>query len=205
VVGQDVVTSREVQISHAVAKAMETESKTDLKNFPNVEISVSDSRFADLTTSYLIEKATELEADSFSIAKPSEAEIKEMTSRVERVLTRKTYWQNLEPEASMVRRIIVTKLISSNFIKIKSDSMAGIITDTEAQSYFEKNRLKFGNASFDSFKENIKTFLIQQQRQERLRSWFEVLKKKFKIRNLLIENVKTPRPTPDSQNPSHGK
>jgi hypothetical protein len=36
-------------------------------------------------------------------------------------------------------------------------------------------------------KENIRTFLSQQQLQERLRTWFEVIKRKYKARNFLLE------------------
>ncbi|MNY60610.1 hypothetical protein D3C86_1971860 [compost metagenome] len=63
--------------------------------------------------------------------------------------------------------------------------MVGIITDQEAQAYYDKNRIKFGSMPFSNFKENIKTFLAQQQLEERLRSWFEVIKRKYKVRNLL--------------------
>jgi hypothetical protein len=52
------------------------------------------------------------------------------------------------------------------------------------KDYFEKNRQRFGSASLDSFKVTIKKFLTKKTADDRLREWFDVLKKKYKVKSL---------------------
>ncbi len=191
VVGKDVITSREVQMAAAVDKILNPASSGKIA--PIYEIQVKDSKFAEVTTAYLLERAAVLEGETFSVGQVKDSEIKEAIGQVEKATNGKPYWQSLEPDPGTIKKIVTVKLISRNFIKIKSESMTAIITDAEALAYFEKNRLKFGTSPFESFKDNIKVFMAQQQREQKLRSWFELLKKKYKIRNLLIESMKTPQ------------
>jgi hypothetical protein len=155
-----------------------------------------------MVSGYLLERAAVLEAESFTVGTPLEKELKEVLARAEKALAGKAYWKSLECEASCLRQSLTTKMVARNFITIKTESMTSIVTDSEAQAYFERNRLKFGTAPFESFKENIKAFLMKQQRQDRLRAWFEVLKKKYKLRNILLEDSKTPQETATSQGQS---
>ncbi len=191
IVGQDVVTSREVQIAAVIDKILNEPNAN--KTTGLYEIQIKDEKFPELTTTYLLERAAVLEGESFSVGQVKDAELKEAFNQVEKVTGSKSYWQGLEADPATVKKIILIKLISRNFIKIKSESMSGIITDAEAKTYFERNRLKFGSSTLDNFKENIKVYLAQQQKEEKLRSWFELLKKKYKIRNLLIESMKAPQ------------
>ncbi len=190
-VGKDVVTSREVQMASTIDKIINTSGSAKINSF--FEVQPKDPRFAELTTTYLLERAAVMEGESFSVGLVIEDEIKAAIAQIEKATQGKSYWQSLEPDSETVKKITATKLISRNFIKLRSESMTGIMTDAEAQAYFQKNRLKFGTATFESFKENIKVFLAQQQKEEKLRSWFELLKKKYKIRNLLIEGAKAPQ------------
>lgn len=191
IVGAEVITSREVQIAAVINKILNEPNPS--KSSGLYETQVKDPKFAELTTTYLLERAAVLEGESFSVGQVKDTELKEAVNQVEKVVNGKSYWQGLEVDTATVKKIILIKLISRNFIKIKSESMSGIVTDAEAQTYFERNRLKFGSSTLDSFKENIKVYLAQQQKEEKLRSWFELLKKKYKIRNLLIESMKAPQ------------
>lgn len=191
IVGADVITSREVQMAAVIDKILGETAANKSKTL--YELQVKDAKFAEVTTTYLLERAAVMESESFSVGQSKDSESKEALDQVEKMTSGKAYWQSLEPDALTVKKIIFTKLISRNFIKIKSESMAGIVTDNEAQTYFERNRLKFGTSTFDTFKANIKVFLAQQQKEEKLRSWFELLKRKYKIRNLLIESMKAPQ------------
>jgi hypothetical protein len=200
VVGDDIITSREVQVSLVIENLIEDNSKK-----PTVfEIQPKDSKFAELSTGYLLQKAAAMEAESFSVGEPDVEELKAMYAKIDKAVAGKSYWQSLEVDPAFLKKIVTTELVAKNFIRIKTESMSTNITDQEAQAYFEKNRLKFGSSPFESFKDNIKTFLAKQQRQERLRSWFEVLKKKYKVRNILVENAKTPEDTANSENQSSG-
>lgn len=200
-IGNDVVTLRETQMAVVIEKLLES---PEAKNPTLFEVQLKDTRMPELTSAYLLERAAVIEAKSFSIGQANDDEIKNSVALIEKAVAGKPYWRSLDPTPQLVKEILATKLTARNFIKIKSESMSSIVTDAEALAYFEKNRMKFGSSPFESFKENIKTFLAQQQRQERLRAWVEILKKKYKVRNLLSENPKTPEQTAETQNPPIG-
>ena len=71
---------------------------------------------------------------------------------------------------------------SEKFIQFKTDSSLVPVTDEEAKAYFEKNKGRFGNLPFERFKVNIKRFLIRRQVDSRLKDWFDVLQRKYKIK-----------------------
>lgn len=196
-VDKSLISSREVQIALVIEKVLENPNGKSL-----FEIQAKDSRFPQMVSTYLLERAAVLEAEGFSVGTPDEKEFKEALSKVEKAVSGKPYWKSLDCDLSCLKQAVNVKLVAQNFIKIKTESMTSIITDAEAQAYFERNRLKFGTAPFETFRDNIKAFLMKQQRQDRLRSWFEVLKKKYKVRNILLEDAKTPAETAHSQNKS---
>ncbi len=182
-VGDKIVTSREVQVSAILEKVIE-KNKSD---YVPTEMKISDSKFAVELNALLLETVIAQEAASFNVGQVSANEEKATLERVEKTLKGKSSWDALEVGSLELNRMLSQKLLAKSFLKYKTESMAGIITDQEAQAYYDKNRVKFGNMPFASFRENIKSFLSQQQLQERLRSWFEVIKRKYKVRNLLQE------------------
>ena len=82
-----------------------------------------------------------------------------------------------------------------DFIKSKSNSFVSLLSDQDLKTYFEKNRLKFGSVSFEQVKDSIRNFMNSQEKEERLKTWIDVLKKKYKVRNYLNEGktVVTPQ------------
>jgi hypothetical protein len=192
IVDKNIITAREVQVALVIEKILDNQKGL-------FEIQPQDPKFPKLVSTYLLEKAAVIEADSFAVGHADENEVKEALAKIEKTTAGKSYWKSLEATSDYTKQILTTKLVARNFIKFKTESMTSIITDAEAQAYFERNRAKFGAAPFEAFRDNIKTFLTKQQRQQRLRSWFEVLKKKYKIRNILLEDAKTPQETADSQ------
>lgn len=178
-----VVTSREVQISMAVGHVLFADKgKTALP-----ELRPGQAEFTSAVTQVLLELVVALEAENFNVAAVSDSEVQEALSKIERAVAGKSYWAQIEPTAAEVKRFTIRKLAAKSFLKFKTNSMTGIITDQEAQAYYEGNRAKFGSSPFEGFKENIKTFLAQQQLEERIRSWFEVIKRKYKVRNFVAE------------------
>lgn len=175
--GDQVVTSREVQIVNLLEKAF-TNSSEDLK-----QINYEDSKFNLEITQVLLEIVVMNESLVFEMNQVKEEEFKESQQSVSKKLSVSSDWKKLQVSSVEFEKFLRRKMIAKRFIKIKSDSMKGLISDQEAKDYFEKNRLKFGQVPFSQFKENIKTFLAQQQLEERLTSWFEVIKKKYKVRN----------------------
>lgn len=175
--GDQVVTSREVQIVNLLEKALSS-SAEDLKL-----INYDDSKFNLEITQVLLEIVVMNESLVFEMNQVKEEEFKESQQNVIKKLSAVSDWRKLQVSGVELEKFLRRKMIAKRFIKIKSDSMKGFISDQEAKEYFEKNRLKFGQVPFSQFKENIKTFLAQQQLEERLTSWFEVIKKKYKVRN----------------------
>ncbi|MDG0817476.1 hypothetical protein [Bdellovibrio svalbardensis] len=180
-----VATSRELQISTVIERVV----------FPgkisSLEISPEQPEFRNALTALLLEIVVAMEAESFSVASVSEKDIEAGIAKVQRAVAGKAYWNQLEVSEAELKKFTTRKFVAKNFLKFKTNSMAGIVTDQEAEAYYEKNRLKFGNMPFASFKENIKTFLAQQQLEERLRNWFEVIKRKYKVRNFMADRQGT--------------
>jgi len=187
-VGDRVVTSREVQISTALDRVLFPAK--DAKGVSAVsELRLSDPAMMNEVTAVLLEVVVHKEAESFSVAKVSEEQLREAIRKVEKAVEGKAYWQTLEVGPAELKRFVLQKLTAKAFIQFKTNSMVGIVSDSEALAYYEKNRLKFGDLPFATFKENIKIFLAQQQLEERTRAWFEIIKRKYKVRNILAENI----------------
>lgn len=177
-----VATSREVQIVTAIERVLFATKANSLELHPE------QPEFRNAVTSVLLEVVVAMEAENFSVAGVSAKEIDEALGKVQKAVSGKSFWSQLEVTEPELKKLITRKFIAKNFLKFKTNSLTGIVTDQEAEGYFEKNRLKFGNMSFAYFKENIKTFLAQQQLEERLRSWFEVIKRKYKVRNFIVDH-----------------
>lgn len=184
-VSDHVVTSREVQISVAIGRIIEPNLKDPKNALP--ELRPGQAEFSGAVTQVLLEQVVALEAENFNVASVPEAEVEAVVARVEKAMAGRAYWVSIDPTNAEIRRFATRKLVAKSFLKFKTNSMSGIITDQEAQAYFEKNRAKFGTSPFADFRENIKTFLAQQQLEERIRSWFEVIKRKYKVRNFVAE------------------
>lgn len=178
-----VVTSREVQIAMVIENVLFPPQKSLVKGL--YEIRPGHPDFRNAVTTVLLEVVVALEAENFNVATVSQDEIKNAMAKVEKAVAGRAYWAALEVSPEEVQKMTSRKLIAKSFWKFKSSSMTGIVSDQEAQSYFEKNRAKFGAMSFETFKENIKTFLAQQQLEDRIRAWFEVIKRKYKVRNFV--------------------
>ena len=176
VAGENVVTSREVQIVNLLEKAQK--GNEDLKL-----IDSEDMKFSNEISQVLIEIVVMSEANVFDLSPLKKEEFESESTRLQKKLAASSDWKKLQVSSLEFEKFLRRKMVAKKFINLKSDSMKGIISDQEAKDYFEKNRLKFGQVPFAEFKENIKTFLSQQQLEERLTAWFEVIKKKYKVKN----------------------
>lgn len=175
-----VVTSREVQIVNFLERGISSDKNLSI-------IQVDDTRFNVEVGQVLLEIVVQTEAGVFEFNQLTDDEFKISMENIQKNLEPSKEWKSLQGSPAEIEKFLKRKLISKKFIKVKSDSMKGFITDAEAKEYFDKNRLKFGQVPFGEFKENIKTFLSQQQLEERLKAWFEIIKKKYKVKNYTNE------------------
>lgn len=180
-----VLTSREVQIVTVIEGVLFPASGVPPKT--PVEVRPGMPSFRSSVTNVVLEAVVAMEAENFNVSNLSGEEIAAAVSKVEKATAGKAYWNELEVSSQELKRFVTRKLMAKSFLKFKTSSMAGIITDQEAQDYYERNRVKFGSSTFENFKENIKTYLAQQQLEERIRAWFEVIKRKYRVRTFVVE------------------
>jgi hypothetical protein len=183
--GEYVITSREVQISNTIEDVLFSEKPVT----GILEVRPDQAAYRNAVANVLLEVVVAFEAENFNVGTVAPDDLSRALLKIEKSLGGKPYWTRLEITTAELQKFTSRKLVAKSFLKFKSNSMVGIITDQEAQSYYDKNRIKFGSMPFSNFKENIKTYLAQQQLEERLRSWFEVIKRKYKVRNLLPSSV----------------
>ncbi len=175
------ITSREVQINEAVESALG--SKGDGKSLQFAEI--GHENFPTKVNDVLTEWVVYFEAQSFSADTVPKSAIEDAAQRVEKATANSAAWRRLEVSKSELEEVLKRKLSAKSFIRLKTESSLMPVTDSEAQAYFKKNRLKFGNLPFTSFRESIKAHLRQQQMDRRMKDWLEILQKKYKVRNFV--------------------
>lgn len=165
-------TSRQTLLSMAVGHAMQEKSNDPLSVQP---------RLSDVSA-LLLDEALTREAGSFGLAETDAAEKNKVVSATQKLIAGKDVLKNAEFSSEEIQSMAARRLVASKLIEMRSETMRGTVSDHEAQMYFEKNRVKFGTLPFESFKENIKKYLSEQQQEQRLRSWFEILRRKYKIK-----------------------
>ncbi|MCB0364381.1 MAG: hypothetical protein H6624_00900 [Bdellovibrionaceae bacterium] len=183
-VSDEVVTSREVQINYLVEKALYGKGRSN-RSIPPLEW--GHKNFPREVNGVLLEWVVHLEAKNFAATKVTSLDVDKAEKTVREKLRSHSQWAQLGVTRKELRLLLDRKIRAKNFIQFKAQTSVVPVTDDEAQDYFEKNRLKFGNFPFDKFKSNIKSFLSRQQVDRRLKDWFEVLQAKYKVRNLLVE------------------
>ena len=172
-VSDQVVTAREVKIATLVDHFL----------FSNREAL---GKIDDEVYHVLLEIAVAMESKPFSIDVTDE----EIAQSEKKVLASasatsvKGSWDNLDPERKELRTILGFKIKARKFIEFKNKASVLSVSDSDAMQYFEKNKKKFGSAPFSQFKDTIKSVLSQQQAEGRMKDWFVVLQKKYKIRKI---------------------
>lgn len=178
-----VVTSREVQISHLLNLALYDAKPTDkLRN-----LSVDSKAFNKAVADTLLESVIALEAQNFNLIEVPAPELKSAGARATQVLKDSAAWKNLQVSKTEFESAVARKLKAKKFIQFRAQSSILPVTDSEALKYFNENRLKFGNLPFENFKENIKSFLSRAQMDRRLKDWYDVLLSKYQVKNLIAE------------------
>lgn len=179
-----VVTSREVELNYMIEKVLDGDER-EISAISRLDI--ESKSFAKEVNAVLAEWMVALESESFSAVTVTPEQIsKAMKSSLEKLDKIKAF-KSLEPDEKEIKDMFERKLRAKGLTKFKSESAVVPVTDSDARTYFEQNRPKFGNLPFENFKENIKSFLVRQQVDSRLKDWFEVLRSKYKVRNFLAE------------------
>ena len=186
-VGEHVVTSREVWVSNFIERWEMGRKLPD----PQARVPKSDWKpavksdaFKQIASAFMLELMVSQEAENFSVAEVSVADIKKEIPEFLKSMEGHSDWSKFEVSTGELEKFIQRKHRSENFLKFKTESAGVTVSDDEAKAYFEKNRLKFGRLPFTQFKDSIKEVLARQRLEERLKDWFEVLRRKYRVRVL---------------------
>lgn len=184
-VGSEVVTSREVQISFALDQVLMSQAVVK-KNVDRTAwlITPGTESFRAHLSQVLLELLIKMEAESFSVAQVSTEDVKTEMVLAKDSLKDWSEWKKWEVTDLELERLVFRRKMAKNFLKFKTESSGVVVTDAEVKAYFEKNRVKFGTAPYEQFKEGIRDVLAQQQLEEKLKDWFEILKRKYRVRFL---------------------
>ncbi len=175
---REVVTTRDVQISKVVERALSAKDKSSRSDG---EMNPASIGVQDLTP-VLLEWVVYFEAESFKIADLEAADVQSALTLTQTYVKDWPYWQRLEVSNPELQDVIKRKLRAKKLIKFKTESTDLAVPESEIKDYFDKNRIKFGNMPLSAFRDNIRAFLSRQNRDKRLRDWFEVLKTKYKVK-----------------------
>ena len=79
---------------------------------------------------------------------------------------------------------LLRKWKSQGFLKFKASTAGLVIKEEEVKKYFEAHRVKFGELEYSQMKEQIREYLLQERMEKQMKDWFELLRKKYRVRRL---------------------
>lgn len=171
-----VITSRDVKASIILNQILKKDTPENYQ-----ELSAND---IDRT---LFEFAVYRESESLSAVKLSDESLAHLLAEIRPQLQKRTDWNSLEPTEAEIRSWFLRKKVAMTYFDLKVNSLLGIVTDEEVQSYFDRNRIKFGSTDLESQKNSIKLFLQKENQKQRIEDWVSALKVKYQIRNDLSQ------------------
>lgn len=179
--GKEVVTTRAVHIDSVIESILY--SKPALKDVLKSRL---DSRvMRSELDRYLIEKIVFFESKSFTQVRLANDEIKNATVKIKNEISKnadlKELWAFLTMSDSELQSVVTHKLTAKKFIEFKNKSSFIPATDAEAFSYYQNNKSKFGDMSFESLKLKIKDEISKEQSDQRLNDWLDILKRKYEV------------------------
>lgn len=184
-VSDHVITSREVVVSYVIDQALsENLSKKASVDRTQWLLKFPSEEFKKHLAQVVLESVVQLEAENFSVGQINLAEIQSQQKHLQEMVGAWGPWLQLQVSKVELEQMTARKARAKNFLKFKMETSGVQISDEEAKAYFEKNRLKFGNLPFAQFKEGIKEVLSQEQLQEKLKDWFDILKRKYRVKFL---------------------
>jgi hypothetical protein len=183
--GSHVITSREVLISNILDQALATPHKKGITP-PRTDwlLPATGEAFSRHLAQVLLEIVVQMEAENFSIGQVSQVEVLNNEKHIQDMVKGWQPWVDLEVSSGEMQQMILRKLRAKNFLNFKMESSGVQISDEEARAFYEKNRVRFGNLPFAQFKAGIKEVLAQKELQEKLKGWFDILKRKYRVRYL---------------------
>lgn len=181
--GEYFLTSREVEAQFLMEQALMLTDEQMKK--ASWSLSVEEKEFRRELSGALLEWIVAKEAEFFSIAGVKKDEKLRARQKVTKRLKKMKRWKALRISSKELDRFLSRKLRAKKFIRFKAETSYIDSTDEEALDYFNKNQKRFAGLDFKKYQKTIKERLNRQKRDQRLRDWFETLRKKYKVRSFL--------------------
>jgi uncharacterized protein YhdP len=144
--GEQFITSREVRISDAIDQVVDGRPREASDTYQILK--GTEKTFPAQVTKVLDEWVIVLEAKALSTSPPQKTEVARITKQVQERWGSVKDWVELEVSADEVREAIERKLTARELERLKANPQAEPTSDEEAQAYYNKNRLKFGQLTF---------------------------------------------------------
>lgn len=188
-VGDSAITSRQVILAGLIEQwtlALQDRPKETIPKEEKMRwiLRLDTEAFRTQLTRMMIDWIVALEAENLSVADIPFGELQLKQTRFLIEMAALPEWKRLGYSQVEVNMALRRKLRSRAFLQFKIETSGILVTDDEAKEYYDKNRSKFGNYGFLQFKGSIKEALTQQKLEVRLKDWFEILKKKYRVRFL---------------------
>ncbi len=188
-VGDSAITSRQVVLSGLIEQwtlALQDRPKSTIPKDEKMKwiLKLETEQFRTQLTRMMIDWIVELEAENLSVADIQFGELQLRQTRFLIEMAALPEWKKLGFSQAEVTAALRRKLRSRTFLQFKIETSGILVTDDEAKEYYDKNRAKFGNYGFNQFKGSIKEALTQAKLETRLKDWFEILKRKYRVRYL---------------------
>jgi hypothetical protein len=180
--GSEVITSRQVIMSQVIDSYLRNETKVNI-------LRPDEEGFSEKTTELVLDYIVFLESESFAVG---DEEVKSLQPKIPVLMKSLSASKELEKfrfTQAEVEKLLRIKTKARRFLEIKSQSQPSQISDQKAKEYFDQHRAKFSGASFVDIRDNIKIYLQKIENEAKLKDWFEVLKRKFKLKYLNQEAI----------------
>lgn len=193
-VGHNVVTSRDVEISSIIEHWYLLSKKTEKGSRPSANkewlVDPKSEAFRKQLNTIMAELLIVAEAENFSVAQISPVEIHKESELMSEDLKSWPEWTALEVSPLELEQHVGRHLRAKEFLKFKTESMGMQISDDEAKKYYDQNKVRFNNLPFENFRQSIKEFLISRDVEAKMKDWFDILRKKYKVKILQFESEK---------------
>lgn len=184
-VGREVVTSRRVQLSTFIDRwsLLPPEKRGSLPagEIGEWAISSEGEEFKGQLSSLMLEMMVAAESEGFESSPKDAADFRAPAEKLMKDLGHAPAWKKLEVELKEVEALLLVKERSKGFLKVKMESGDARIPETEVRASYEKQKSKLGGMAYDDVKAVLRDRLTQEAQLDRLKDWFEILKRKYRV------------------------
>lgn len=179
-VGEHIITSREVYLFYAINQLI------DGQGFDTKVLNIESDEFAREIRNTLQDWCVFLEAKAFQAVPVFEEDVQKYYSELIVKKWMQNPWQKqYEYSTRELRDNLIRVMQARQLMQFRGQASSIPVSDSDAQKYYEENRFKFGEAKFDTVKDNIKSFLAKSQGEKRMRDWIELLRAKYQTKNYI--------------------